>query len=132
MHHELPINPMQNSLQAIPFPRILRIKQLKQSGNNRVINILFCHLCIEAWGRDKLKQQFIHKLQMWPSRIKHRLIIIILTTTTCPIIWRKNSKQINSTHSTHSKDSRLTKPHCPTSHKINKLNQSLCKSTTTR
>jgi len=61
---------------------------------------------------------------MRPSGIKSWLIIIVLTTTIGPIIWRENAEEIKSTHSTHSENSRFTKPRGPTrGNKINEFNK---------
>ena len=47
VHHEFSIDSMQYCFQAVPFPWVLRIEELKQPYDECVVKIFLSYLCIQ-------------------------------------------------------------------------------------
>mmetsp|Transcript_36934 Transcript_36934/g.82122 ORF Transcript_36934/g.82122 Transcript_36934/m.82122 type:complete len:213 (+) Transcript_36934:1576-2214(+) len=69
VHHELAIDAMQNGLQVVPLPWVLRIKQLKQLEHECLVDVLLSYLGVCIVGYHIPQEELVYNLKMRPCRV---------------------------------------------------------------
>lgn len=67
-----------------------------------MINELLGHLVVEIRALHKTQEELVDGLHMWPSQLRHRLILIWIKQVTNRVDRRRNwSEQVLLEHSNH-------------------------------
>ena len=72
---EFAVYPVKCRLQEVAFPRILRVKQLKQIENEILVDIPLGEVRAEVRAFHETQEKFVDNLEMGPSQLEHRLIL---------------------------------------------------------
>mmetsp|Transcript_9117 Transcript_9117/g.25675 ORF Transcript_9117/g.25675 Transcript_9117/m.25675 type:complete len:298 (+) Transcript_9117:457-1350(+) len=76
VRHELAVDSVENSLEIVPLPRIFAVEQLHELEAEALIDILFGRLGIDLGTHDEAKEELIRDLQMRPSGLQHRFVLL--------------------------------------------------------
>ena len=108
VRHELPVDPVQNRLreqasgptisysiearpthlEIIPLARILRVKELKKSCNQSCINVFSRYFGFRASRYHKAKEKLVNNMQMWPSPLQDRLVLLRVKRSVSRPCWQ--------------------------------------------
>mmetsp|Transcript_9698 Transcript_9698/g.33508 ORF Transcript_9698/g.33508 Transcript_9698/m.33508 type:complete len:295 (+) Transcript_9698:2722-3606(+) len=76
MHHELPVYPVQDGLQVVPLPGVLRVEQVQQLQHKVLVNVLLRHLGVRVLAHDVPQQELVHDLKVGPRRLQRGLLLL--------------------------------------------------------
>ena len=88
---------MQNRLQEVSLPWVLRIKKLQQLENKLLINHFFPYRGLEVWGLEEPEEELIHKSEVRPRCLEGW--VVLLRVKVRVVTGRQRSEQVARDHS---------------------------------
>ena len=73
---ELPIDPVEGSLEEIAFSWVFGVKEFKKIEHEWLVDVSFCKICVEVWALDETKEKLVDDLKMRPGEFEDRLIFL--------------------------------------------------------
>ena len=83
---------MQNRLQEVSLPWVLRIKKLQQLENKLLINHFFPYRGLEVWGLEEPEEELIHKSEVRPRCLEGW--VVLLRVKVRVVTGRQRSEQV--------------------------------------
>lgn len=93
---ELPINPMQDSLEEVTLSWIFTIKKLQELLDKLLINVSLCNAGLEIRTLQESQEEFIHQLYVRPRGLECGLILLRVKIRI--ITWRKCPEDVSTDH----------------------------------
>ena len=88
---------MQNRLQEVSLPWVLRIKKLQQLENKLLINHFFPYRGLEVWGLEEPEEELIDKSEVRPRCLEGW--VVLLRVKVRVVTGRQRSEQVARDHS---------------------------------
>lgn len=74
---------MKSCLQEIPLPRVLRVKELQQIEDKRLVDISLGEVGIEIRAFHESQEELVNDLEVRPGKLKYRFIFLRVVRITC-------------------------------------------------
>ena len=74
--HELAIDAVQDRLEVVALARVLRVEEVEQLDQKRLVNVLFDHLRVGLVRDDEAQQELVDVLQVRPRDLEYGLVLL--------------------------------------------------------
>mmetsp|Transcript_10737 Transcript_10737/g.25650 ORF Transcript_10737/g.25650 Transcript_10737/m.25650 type:complete len:223 (-) Transcript_10737:100-768(-) len=115
---------MQNRLQVVPFPRVLRVKQFQKARDEVGVDVLASHLRLRRARDHETQEELVDNVEMGPGGLEDRLVLLRVKGRVARA-RRQRPEDVRRDHSDNFGHDRLAEGLLSAVHVINKFQQRL-------
>ena len=82
---------MQDSLEVVSLAGIFAVEKLKEAAHEVMGDVLHDHILAQVHSEDEFEQELVDELQVWPSLLQMRLILVRVHISRLLVVYVEES-----------------------------------------